>query len=196
MAKSKPITATRKVVAFTSVTLDGYFVGPDGDMSWAHKHDAEWNEFVAGNAQGECEMIFGRVTYQMMAGWWPTPQALNAMPEVAERMNASPKVVFSQTLKKATWQNTRLIKDDAVASVRKLKLEPGPILLILGSGSIVAQLAAAGLVDEFQLALNPIALGKGRTLFEGLPAPANLQLTESRAFKNGNVFLRYANNVR
>ena len=192
MAKQTRQTPLRKVAAFTSITLDGYFVGRDGDMSWAHKHDEEWNRFVSGNAKGECEMLFGRVTYEMMASWWPTPSAQAAMPTVADRMNAAPKVVFSRTLKKAAWRNTRLIKTDAVNAVRKLKQQSGPMLLILGSGSIVTQLAKAGLIDEFQIALNPIALGQGRTLFESVSAPFPLQLTETRAFQNGNVFLRYA----
>ena len=191
MTKPALPTSVRKLAVFTSLTLDGYFVGDNGDMNWAHKHDDEWNRFVAGNAKGECEMIFGRVTYARMASWWPTPQAKDAMATVAERMNAAPKVVFSRTMKKATWQNTRLMQTDAVSAVRKLKQEPGPMLLILGSGSIVAQLAEAGLVDEIQIALNPVALGKGRTLFQGVTTPLAFQLTETRAFQNGNVFLRY-----
>ena len=84
------------------------------------------------------------------------------------------------------------MKADPAAEVRKLKSEPGPVLVMMGSGSIVAQLAAAGLIDEYQLVVTPVALGKGRTLFEGLPKNMDLRLTHSRAFKNGKVLLHYA----
>jgi dihydrofolate reductase len=173
------------------VSLDGCFVDANGDMSWAHKNDPEWTAFVADNARGESVLVFGRITYEMMAGWWPTPQALQSMPAVAARMNSLPKVLFSRTLEQASWSNTTLVKSDLPAAVRKMKQEPGNDLVILGSGSIVAQLAQEGLIDEFQIALTPIVLGKGRTMFDGVRKRLNLKLTSSRAFANGNVFLRY-----
>lgn len=181
----------RKLAVFNSVTLDGYFVDTKGDMSWAHKDDPEWNGFVADNARGEAVLVFGRVTYEMMASWWPTPQAMQSMPAVAERMNSLQKVVFSRTLQQASWSNTTLVKDDLVSSIRKMKREPGHDLVILGSGRIVAQLAQAGLIDEYQIALNPIVLGAGRTMFAGITGRLNLKLTQTRSFANGNVFLRY-----
>jgi dihydrofolate reductase len=181
----------RKLAVFNSVTLDGYFVDLNGDMSWAHKDDAEWNDFVADNARGEAVLVFGRVTYEMMARWWPTPQALQTMPVVAERMNRLQKVVFSKTLDRASWSNTTLVKGDMVAAIRKMKQEPGNDLVILGSGSIVAQLAQEGLIDEFQVALNPVALGAGRTMFAGVRKQLSLKLMQTRTFANGNVFLRY-----
>ncbi len=180
-----------KLVVFNSVTLDGYFVDMNGDMSWAHKNDAEWNAFVADNAKGECVLVFGRITYEMMASWWPTPQAMKSMAVVAERMNNLPKVVFSRTLDQASWNNTKLVKSDMAAAIRKMKKEPGNDLLIMGSGSIVSQLAQEGLIDEFQIALNPVVLGNGRTMFDGIKEKLNLKLTKTRAFANGNVFLRY-----
>jgi dihydrofolate reductase len=181
----------RKLIVFNSVTLDGYFTDSGGDMSWAHKHDAEWNSFIKGNASGEGTLLFGRKTYELMAGYWPTPMATKNDPVVAEGMNKLPKVVFSRTLDKATWSNTKLVKDDLVAAVRKMKSEPGNVMVILGSGSVVSQLAQEGLIDEFQIALNPIVLGKGKTLFEGVRNKLNLKLANSRTFQNGNVFLCY-----
>jgi dihydrofolate reductase len=181
----------RKLAVFNSVTLDGYFVDTKGDMSWAHREDPEWNAFVADNASGEAVLVFGRVTYEMMASWWPTPQALQSMPVVAERMNRLQKVVFSRTLDRASWSNTRLVKSDLASSIRAMKREPGDDLVILGSGSIVAQLAQEGLIDEYQIALNPIALGAGRTMFDGIRERLRLKLTQTRSFANGNVFLRY-----
>ena len=136
-------------------------------------------------------MMFGRVTYQMMESFWPTPAAAQMFPEVAEGMNKSPKVVFSKTLDEVTWNNTRLLKGDLVEEVRKLKEESGDQLVLMGSGSIVAQLAPAGLIDEYQMVVNPLVLGDGRTMFEGVKEKIKLTLTDSRAFKNGNVLLSY-----
>ena len=135
--------------------------------------------------------MFGRVTYEMMASYWPTPLAAQNSPEVAEAMNRLPKIVVSRTLQRATWSNTQLIKGDLVAEVAKLKALPGPPMVILGSGNIVAQLAAAGLVDEFQFVINPIVLGQGKTPFAGLERKIDLVLTSSRAFANGNVYVCY-----
>lgn len=181
----------QKLIVFNHISLDGYFVDGTGGMSWtkSEANDAEWNAFAAENAKGGGTLLFGRVTYEMMASYWPTPIADQHHPSVAERMNNLPKVVFSRTLDKASWKNTRLLKGDLAAEVRKLKQEPGEGMAILGSGTIVAQLAQAGLIDEYQVAINPIILGKGRTMFEG--AKVNLKLNKSRAFVNGNVVLWY-----
>jgi dihydrofolate reductase len=183
----------RKLGVFNNVSLDGYFVDDHGDMHWAYrdKPDAEWNAFVAGNASGEGELLFGRITYELMASYWPTPLAKQNMPAVAEGMNRMAKVVFSRTLDKVTWTNTRLVKGDLATEVRKLKAESGPDIVILGSGSIVSQLAREGLIDEFQIVVNPIVLGNGRTMFDGITQRPTLKLTRSRTFGNGNVVLNY-----
>ena len=102
-----------------------------------------------------------------------------------------PKVVFSRTLEKASWKNTTLVKGDIAAEVRKLKNESGPDMAILGSGSIVSQLAQAGLIDEFQIVVSPIVLGNGKTLFEGVKEKIALKLIKTRPFENGNVVLYY-----
>jgi dihydrofolate reductase len=180
----------RRVIAFEQVSLDGFFVDAKGDMSWAHKQDAEWNEFAGSNAGGDGALLFGRVTYEMMASFWTTPAAMDTMPAVAEGMNRMAKVVFSRTLDKASWKNTT-VKKDLVADVRKMKNESGPDLVILGSGSIVSQLTQAGLIDELQMVVNAIVLGKGRTLFDGVKEKRPLKLNKTRAFANGNVVLYY-----
>ena len=182
-----------RLVVFNHVSVDGYFVDPKGDMSFAHgnRDDAEWNAFVAGNAAGGGVLLFGRVTYDLMRSYWPTPQALARDPVVAERMNARPKVVFSRTLDAATWANTRLVKSDVAAEVRRMKRESGSDMAILGSGTIVSQLAATGLIDEFQIVVNPVVLGGGRTMFDGVRERLALRLTRTRAFANGSVLLCY-----
>jgi dihydrofolate reductase len=189
-----PDPTSRRLSAFMQISLDGYYCDARGDMSFAHKaaDDEEWQEFVEGNTGGGGMLLFGRLTYELMANWWPTPMAAEAMPEVAARMNAMPKVVASRTLSRAPWTNTTIIRDDLAASVRQLKESPGPDITILGSGSIVTQLAESRLLDELQVVVNPIALGAGKALFTGLRQPLPLRTAKSRRFANGSIVLWYS----
>jgi dihydrofolate reductase len=181
----------RRVTVFNQISVDGYFTDASGDMSWAHKSDPEWDAFVSGNAQGGGELLFGRKTYQMMESFWPTPAAFEAFPVVAEQMNALPKVVYSRTLDKATWKNTTLVKEDPAADVRKRRQSSGRDMLIMGSGTIVSLLTQHGLIDEYQFVIDPIALGGGRSLFEGMKSRLELERTSCRTFDNGNVVVSY-----
>ncbi len=184
----------RRLAVFNSTTLDGYFSGAGGDLSWAHNaaEDAEWNSFVADNASGGGTLLLGRITYELMAGYWPTAAAMKSFPKVAEGMNNLQKVVFSRTLEKASWQRTKLVKGDLAGEVRTMKREPGDDIVILGSGSIVSQLAGEGLIDEYQVVITPVVLGKGRTMFDGIQRKLTLNRTRTRTFANGNVLLCYA----
>lgn len=177
----------RKLIMFNNVSLDGFFTDAAGDMSWAHARDEEWQRFTNENAGGDAELVFGRKTYAMMAGFWPTPQAKQMLPTVAASMNRMRKHVFSRSLQHAEWENSRLIHGDLVDEVRRLKSEPGPLLLIMGSGEIVSQLTQAGLVDQYQVVTVPIVLGRGRSLFEGVTTRPRLKLEKTRSFGNGNV---------
>jgi dihydrofolate reductase len=182
----------RELSAFISLTLNGYYAGQNGDLSWAHgaRDDAEWNDFVKGNAAGGGIMLFGRVTYELMVQYWPTPAAEKNDPEVARQMNSLSKYVVSRTLQNPTWNNTKVIRD-LLPEVRKLKNGAGPGITILGSGSIVAQLAQENLIDELQIVVQPVALGAGKTLFAGIKDKLGLRLANSRVFKNGSVVLSY-----
>lgn len=182
----------RKLTAFTQLSLDGFFTDAHGDMSWAHKHDAEWQQFSASNASGEGVLVFGRVTYEMMAGFWPTAAGKQANAMVAAKMNERQKVVFSRSLERAAWQNTTVLRGDLVAEATKLKQSEGPDLVILGSGSIVSQLTAARLIDGYQLVWNALVLGQGRPLFPDVKEQVPLKLEKSRSFENGNVVSWYA----
>src|ERR1700755_2918004 len=124
----------RRLTTFTFVSLDGYY---------------ERQKNV---------LLFGRATYQMMTGFWPTEQAAQTQPDMARMINAAEKIVFSRTLEKADWGPTRIVRETPAAAVRELKRQPGLDLTLLGSGSILTQLAEAGLIDEYQLLVDPIAL--------------------------------------
>jgi len=180
----------RKLIVFNLVSLDGYFTGEGGDISW-HMVDDEFQELANEAANSGSTLLFGRVTYQLMAGFWPTPEAIKTDPVVAEGMNTSEKIVFSRTLDEVQWHNTRLVKDDMLGEVRRLRQGNGKNLAVLGSGTIVAQLAAADLIDEYQILINPVVLGRGRTMFEGIDQWLNFKLIRSRVFGNGNVLLCY-----
>jgi dihydrofolate reductase len=182
-----------RLIVFNSVSLDGFFVDMNGDMQWAHNtnKDEAWDAFVASNASGGGVLVFGRVTYELMISYWPTPLAIQNYPVVAKQMNNLPKIVFSRTLDKASWNNTKLVKDGMVIEIQKMKNEPGTDMVIMGSGSIVSQLTQERLINEYQIVVIPVILGQGRTLFDGIKENLNLKLVNSRAFVNGNVFLRY-----
>lgn len=180
-----------KLVVFNFVTLNGFFKGPGGDISW-HQHGMhDEQEFAESNAQSGAALLFGRVTYQMMAGYWPSPVARQNDPVMAEAMNKADKIVFSKTLDKAGWNNTRLIKDSLIEEVKKLKEAPGKDMAILGSGSIATQLAEYGLIDEYQLMIDPVVIGEGTAVFKNISHQLNLKLTSTKVFKSGRVLLCY-----
>jgi len=181
----------RRLTMFNFVTLNGFYKGPNGDISWHQHGGGEEAEFSREGVGAGNTLLFGRVTYEMMARVWPSPDAMKNMPEMAEGMNKADKIVFSMTLKKAEWNNTRLVRDNMVEEVRKMKQMPGKDLTILGSGSIVTQLTDAGLIDEYQFMMDPVALGAGTSLFQSMRYPLNLKLASSRIFKSGTLLLNY-----
>ncbi len=180
----------KKLTVFSFVTLNGYFEGLNRDISW-HRHGEEENAYAAEGAGSGSTLLFGRVTYEMMASYWPTPIALKNSPAVAEGMNKAEKIVFSRTLKTASWNNTRVMKDNIVEEIRKLKQSPGVGMTVLGSGSIVAQFAEQGLIDEYQIMVDPVVIGSGTTLFRNIRHKLDLNLVGTRTFKSGVILLRY-----
>jgi len=180
----------RKLALFNFVTLNGYYKGTKGDISW-HRHGAEENEYAAEGLKSGSTLLFGRVTYEMMASYWPTPIAIKDDPIVAEGMNRADKIVFSRTLKKAEWSNTRLVKDNIVEEIKKMKRMPGKDMTLLGSGSILTQFAEQGLIDEYQIMVDPVVLGDGTPIMKGIKHKLDLKLTGTRTFKSGVVLLCY-----
>jgi len=134
-------------------------------------------------------LLFGRTTYEMMAGYWPTATAED--PVIARSMNALPKIVFSSSLKKADWNNTRVMNRIDPGEIARLKEQPGRDMVIYGSGIIVSTLTRLGLIDEYRLIVNPVILGNGKPLFNGLTERLSLKLREAKEMGSGNVLLRY-----
>ena len=180
----------RKLYAFNMVTLDGFFEGPNHDINW-HYVDGEFNDFAIDQLNSTDTLIFGRVTYQMMASYWPTPDGIKDDPTVADFMNRTPKIVVSRTLHKADWNNTRLIKDHVVDEIAKLKQQPGKDIAVFGSANLLSTLMQANLVDEHRVIVNPVILGKGTPLFKNSQNKLDLKLVKTRIFGNGNVLLCY-----
>ncbi len=173
------------------MTLDGYFEGPEREIDW-HNVDDEFNVFAIEQLNSASLLIFGRITYEMMASYWPTAEAIKNDPVVAGKMNSLPKIVFSKTLNKAGWDNTRLVRSDPVKECRKLKEENEKNIFIFGSSNLASTLIVHDLIDEFRIMLNPLILGNGVRLFKTMPELLRLTLVSSRSFKSGNVLLIYS----
>jgi dihydrofolate reductase len=182
--------AMRKLSSFTFITLNSCYRGPNEDISW-HNHGPEESEYAVESLKAGNILLFGRVTYEMMAGFWPSADAMKNAPVMAAGMNSAEKIVFSKTLTKASWNNTRVVRGDLVAEIKKLKGTPGKDMTILGSGSIVTQFAEAGLVDEFQVMVDPVVIPGGTPLFNGIGKTLRLELVATRVFKSGVVLMRY-----
>jgi len=185
----------RRIVVFNNVTVDGFFAGPHGEIDWFKgNHDPEFDEFSRAQSKTGDALIFGRMTYQMMQSYWPTPEAMKSNPDMAEVMNGIHKIVFSRTLRAVeegpNWRNVRLLHEIRKEEILEFKEQKGKDIAILGSGSIVQQLTNLGLIDEYQLVVHPVILGAGKSLFAGVETK-NLRLMQTRAFKNGIVWLCY-----
>ncbi|WP_247001336.1 dihydrofolate reductase family protein [Halosolutus gelatinilyticus] len=170
------------------VSLDGFFEGPNRELDW-HNVDDEFTEFAVEQLDEIGVLLFGRVTYEGMVSYWPNASA--DAPAVADRMNSKPKVVVSTTLDEADWNNARLVTGNVIEEVARLKREPGDDLAIFGSSELTVSMLEAGLVDELRIMVNPILLGEGRTLFDGLVDDLELTLERTRPFENGNVLHCY-----
>jgi dihydrofolate reductase len=178
----------RKIILFQNVSLDGYFEGPGHDISWANR---DFEPFSMGAGSPVDAMLFGHRTYEMMKSYWPTPQAQQEAPAIARSMNEQLKIVASHQPFDPGWNNVQVISGDVVNEVRKLKEGPGEAMIMFGSNQLCVSLMQAGLIDEFQILVNPVALGKGTPLFAGLPEMVKLRLVRTHTFKAGTVMLVY-----
>ena len=180
----------RKLFAFNMVTLDGFFEGPNQDISW-HNVDDEFNQFAIEQTSSVDTILFGRRTYEVMASYWPTEAAINDDPAIAGLMNSLPKIVFSKTLQKAEWNNTRLIKDNIEEEILKLKGQLGKDIAVFGSADLLSTLIQMDLIDEHRIMVNPVILGSGNPLFKNISDKRKLRFVNLKTFRSGNVLLYY-----
>jgi dihydrofolate reductase len=180
----------RKVFCFNMMTIDGFFEGPNREIDWHHV-DGEFNEFAAHQLNEVDILLFGRVTYELMANYWPSESAVKNDPIIANKMNAIPKIVFSKTLKKVEWNNTRIVQENIAKEISKLKQQPGKDIAIFGSSNLAANLSPLDFVDEYRIMINPVILGKGHPLFNGIDNRLDLKLVKAKTFNSGNVLLYY-----
>jgi len=179
----------KKLYFFMMTTANGLYERGPWQIDW-HNTDEAFNDFAIEQLDRMDTLVFGRKTYEGMVGYWTTPEAIESDPIVAGKMNGMAKVVVSKTLARADWSNTRVVRDpEAIAA---LKREPGKDALLIGSSDLAVSLGALGLIDEYRIMVNPIALGNGKPVLQGLAADLKLRLLRTRTFTNGNVLLTYA----
>lgn len=175
-----------KLVMWNLMTLDGFVEGPGRDISW---HNEVWGEeleeisIAQGSAAGA--LMFGRVTHDLMAGYWPGEKGT-----IADSMNALPKYVFSRTLKRSNWNNTTFFDEASPATVSGLKRDTTKDIFLFGSADLAASLVPHGLIDEFRVAVTPLLLGDGTPLFRQ-GERLKLKLLGAKELTNGAVILRY-----
>ncbi len=172
------------------MSLDGFFAGPNGEIDWV-VWDDETADYSRALLKSVGMIVFGRVTYEMMAQYWPTARPPAEDPVIIDAMNSLPKIVFSRTLDKVEWENSILVKGDLAEEILRLKQQPGKDIVIYGSGKLVSTLTRLDLIDEFLLFVNPVVLGGGKPLFTDLKERINLKLVKMQPFKCGNVLLHY-----
>jgi dihydrofolate reductase len=198
----------RRVVASTFVTLDGYMVGPDEDMSWVVAgFDREMQADIAEEMSRKSDVfVFGRVTYEIFAAYWPSalpyeegdelnPAEGKEDPRIIQALNDFPKLVFSRTLEAPEWNNTKVVDGGLEDEIRRLKRQPGKAVSIQGSASIVQALERADLIDEYRLYVHPVLLGDGKPLFATGIKRQDFELASIKPYTNGVVAMSYRRKV-
>lgn len=177
------------------VSLDGYAAGPNGEMDWIITDDAEMFPDIQALLEHVDTSLYGRVTYQMMESYWPTvpsnPASTEHELQHSKWVEDVQKIVFSKTLHEVTWNNTRLIDDNIVPEIKRLKALPGKHMMIFGSPSIGHFFMEHGLIDEYRINVNPVILGAGIPFFKNTPAPTKLKLLTSKTYPSGVLGLHY-----
>jgi dihydrofolate reductase len=187
----------RKLYLFMSLSLDGYFEGPNHDISW-HNVDDEFNKFAIEQLKETDLFLWGRRIYQLMEAYWPRaaedPSTSRDDREIAHLMNGTEKLVFSRTLDKVretrNWKSARLVHEFDPREIRRLKERPGKDIGV-GGPDLASSFAREGLIDEFRFMINPVALGEGTPIFRGMKERMSLELLKTRKFDSGNILLYY-----
>jgi dihydrofolate reductase len=185
----------RKVVLFMHLSLDGFAGGPNGELNFL-TYDQELQQYADELVKTVGSPIYGRTTYQLMQGYWPTvltkPDSPKQALDHARWVEDVPKIVFSRTLNEATWNNTLLIKDNVTEEITKLKQQPGKDLVIFGSPGLATTFMDLGLIDEYKLTVHPIILGNGISVFRNNGVKSALKLLDAKTLKSGVLTLNYA----
>ena len=184
-----------------NITLDGFMAGPNCELDW---HFNFWNEEMAEFACDQLKLadaiLLGRITYNAMAKYWGSISMDSSFSRAdiafADMMNNHHKIVFSRTMEKPEWKNSRLINYDINNEVRKLKKDKGRDMIIYGSGTIVNALTRAGLIDDYLFWLHPVVLGKGKTIFKNSSIWPSLNLFKTKIFSSGVIVLHYKKEIR
>lgn len=176
----------RRVIVSNVASLDGFFETPDKKLDWVVT-DGEFFDYAEAMLRAADTLLFGRATYEHMAGYWPTAPA----DEIADKMNNLPKLVFSKTLRRVTWNNSKLAEKNPQEEVSELKRRPGKDIVVLGSATVASSLLLAGLVNEYRVILEPVLIGRGNPLFKDITERMQLKLMSARAFGSGVVLLSY-----
>jgi dihydrofolate reductase len=182
----------RKIIYSLMVSLDGFAARANGDLDWVIVDD-ELHSFVNEQQREIGTSLYGRGLYEVMRYWETADQNPESTPielQFAVIWQATPKIVFSATLDQVSDSNTRLVRDDAVAEIRRLKQQPGKTMDV-GGPTLAAALMQQNLIDEFGLFVQPVVLGSGIRFWPPLATPLTLQLVETRPFQSGVVYLRY-----
>ena len=187
----------RRVIFLIHLSLDGYAAGPNDELDWI-SYDSELEQYAHAMHDETDAVIWGRRTYEGMAGYWLTvpgnPNSSPAELEHARFLDNATKIVVSRTLDHIDWnntQNTVLIKDNIAETINKIKQQPGKDIWLLGSTALAQTFIELDLIDDYRININPTTLGSGKSLFGGVNRPLSLKLIESRPFKSGVVALRY-----
>lgn len=184
----------RKLVLFMHVSLDGFAADANSGLDWI-SYDRELQQYAEGIVATVGSPVYGRVTYELMAGYWPgvlnDPNESEHSKAHAQWVNEAPKIVFSTTMKKAEWNNTIVINDNIAEEINKLKQQPGKDLVIFGSPGLAHSFMELDLIDEYQLTLNPVLLGSGIPVYENIKNKTNLKLVKATPLKSGVVGLHY-----
>jgi len=178
----------RKIIVSNVVSLEGFFEGVHQEIDW-FTVDESFFEYARQLLNEVDTILFGRITYQMMATFWPNANDEDAV--ITHKMNHLPKIVFSKTLKKLEWNNATIAKNNLSKEVKVLKEQAGKDIVIFGSGALVTQLTQLGLIDEYRIIINPLLLGKGNPMFKGIEDKIYLKLLKTKILDTGVVILYY-----
>jgi dihydrofolate reductase len=177
----------RKLFWQMNVTLDGFMEGPNQDLKYtAGFEDPDFDRYATEMLRSIDGIVLGRRTYQLFAGYWPSATGPDA-----ERMNELPKIVFSRTLKKVDWNNSRLVSDSVGEEVARLKRERGKDLALFGSADLASTFMHHGLIDEYRILVTPVVLGSGTPMFKGIEDRIALKLLKAATWSSGIVALYY-----